>query len=111
MGGDPAQVSRGGGGQRMSEGEVVSRQVTLALEHGLHLSPISQLVRAASGFSAAVTLSFDGRTADVKSVYDLMLLGAPHGAHLLLEARGADATQAVQALGQLFDGGFAMPAE
>lgn len=93
----------------MSGEEVVSRQVRLSVAHGLHLSPISQLVRVATGFSSAISLSFDGKTADVKSVYDLMLLGAPFGADLQLEARGADASQAISALTELFDGGFIVP--
>ncbi len=86
--------------------DVVSRQVTVKLAQGLHLSPISELVRCASKFPCTVTLTFDGRTADVKSVYDLMLLAAPCGAPLTLEARGDDAEAAVDNLARLFDGGF-----
>lgn len=89
----------------MSE-DVVSRQVTLTVPHGLHLTPISQLVRCASSFAAAITISFDGRKADVKSVYDLMLLAAPCGSELTIEARGTDAEAAMESLNRLFDGGF-----
>ncbi len=95
----------------MSGSDVATRQVRLSVPHGLHLSPISQLVSRASEFSCSVTLSFDGRTADVKSVYDLMLLAAPYGAQLMLEARGADADLAVDALAKLFEGGFLIPSE
>jgi len=87
--------------------DVVSRQVTVQLAQGLHLSPISELVRCASKFPCTVTLTYDGRTADVKSVYDLMRLAAPCGAPLTLEARGDDAEAAVENVARLFDGGFA----
>lgn len=86
--------------------DVISRQVTVKLTQGLHLSPISELVRCASQFPCAVTLTYDGRTADVKSVYDLMLLAAPCGAPLTLEARGEEAAAAVEKVARLFDGGF-----
>lgn len=86
--------------------DVVSRQVTLTVPHGLHLTPISQLVRCASGYSSSIRILFDGRSADGKSVYDLMLLAAPCGSELTLEAQGADAAAAVDSLSQLFNGGF-----
>jgi phosphocarrier protein HPr len=90
----------------MGSNELVTRQVVLRVAHGLHLSPISQLVRCASSFQAAVTLSFDGRTADAKSVYDLMQLAAPCGSNLKLEANGVDAEAAAESVAQLFNGGF-----
>jgi phosphotransferase system HPr (HPr) family protein len=88
-------------------GEVpLSKDVLLKVAHGLHLSPISQVVRCASAYSSSVTLSFDGRTADAKSVYDLMQLAAPFGANIRLEVQGSDAAAALDSVSALFDGGF-----
>lgn len=95
----------------MSEADLATRQVTLTVSHGLHLTPISQLVSKANCFSSSITLSFDGKSADAKSVYDLMLLAAPFGARLTLEARGSDAQNAVDSLSKLFEGGFVVAAD
>ncbi len=94
----------------MEDGNVVFRQVQVTPEHGLHLSPISQLVRKALTFSSTISLKFDGRKADVKSAFDLMLLAAPSGAILELEACGSDATTAADAICELFEAGFVISA-
>jgi phosphocarrier protein HPr len=85
---------------------VVRRQVKVTPEHGLHLSPISQLVRKATTFASKISLSFDDRHADVKSAFDLMLLAAPCGAILSLEVNGPDADAAATAICDLFEQGF-----
>jgi phosphotransferase system HPr (HPr) family protein len=87
---------------------VVRRQVKVTPEHGLHLSPISQLVRKATTFTSKISLSFDDRHADVKSAFDLMLLAAPCGAILSLEVSGPDADAAATAICDLFEQGFAI---
>lgn len=95
--------------QAMQETPKIQRQVTVTSENGLHLNPISQLVRRAVSFGSSISLSFDGRRADVKSAFDLMLLAAPAGAVLDLEVTGADAAQASEAIIRLFESGFPAP--
>lgn len=87
----------------------IRRQVTVKPENGLHLNPITQLVRKALMFSSSISLTFDGRRADVKSAFDLMLLAAPCGAILDLETSGDDAPAAADAISQLFESGFPLP--
>jgi len=87
----------------------IRRQVTVTPENGLHLNPITQLVRRALMFSSSISLSFDGRKADVKSAFDLMLLAAPSGAILELETNGDDAPAAADAIANLFESGFPLP--
>ena len=95
----------------MSNVEVVTEQVTLTVAHGLHLTPISRIVSLALGFESTITISFDGKAADARSAFDLMLLAAPFGARLTLEAKGSDAQQALNSLADLFRDGFAASAE
>ena len=90
----------------MEDGNAVFREVRVTPEHGLHLSPISQLVRKALTFSSTIFLKFDGRKADVKSAFDLMLLAAPSGAILELETCGSDAVAAADTICELFEAGF-----
>jgi len=94
----------------MGEGsEPIRRQVTLTVEQGLHLTPISVLVRHAGKFSCRITLTFDGRVADARSVYDLMLLGAPCGSIMTLETDGSDAEAAADHIEKLFLEEFQVP--
>ncbi|MEI7699032.1 MAG: HPr family phosphocarrier protein [Planctomycetia bacterium] len=93
----------------MQETSKIQRQVTVTCENGLHLNPISQLVRRAVSFGSTISLSFDGRRADVKSAFDLMLLAAPAGAVLDLEVTGPDAEQASESIIRLFESGFPGP--
>ena len=94
------------GRKMMENGNAVFRQVRVTPEHGLHLSPISQLVRKALTFSSSISLKFDDRKADVKSAFDLMLLAAPSGAILDLEVSGVDAEVAAESICELFEAGF-----
>lgn len=90
----------------MTEHPSIQRKVRVTPENGLHLAPISQLVRTAVTYSSAISLLHDGKRADVKSAFDLMLLGAPHGAELELEVSGPDAAAAAAAITSLFESGF-----
>ena len=69
------------------------------------LSAAGRLAGVSESGSAA-----QSRAVDAKSMYDLMTLMAEHGAQLVLIARGADATAAIQAIGDLFDCNFRPPA-
>ncbi|MEY3173765.1 MAG: Phosphocarrier protein HPr [Planctomycetota bacterium] len=91
----------------MTENASIQRKVRVTPENGLHLAPISQLVRTAVAFSSSISLSHEGKRADVKSAFDLMLLGVPHGAELDLEVSGPDAPDAAAAIAGLFETGFA----
>lgn len=83
--------------------EPIRRQVTLANPNGLHLSPISALVKEAMGFESELLISFDGNIANARSTMELMLLGATCGAVLTVEATGGDAERAADAAVKLLE--------
>ena len=87
----------------MSESEISRQRATLAHRNGLHLSPIQQVVRTASQYSAQVRIHFDSKVADAKSAVELMLLGATHGALLEIEGLGSDAADAIQAVASILE--------
>lgn len=88
------------------DSSTVSREVVVGLEEGLHLTPMRALTMLAEQFACEISIQKGDRTVDAKSMLDLMTLMAEHGTQLLLVARGADAAEAVQALGDLFDCNF-----
>ena len=78
--------------------EDVTHKMTLGIANGLHLAPISRVVKSITELDCQVQIEFNGRSADARSASDLMLLAATHGAPLKLVAQGPDAEAAVRAV-------------
>jgi len=83
-----------------------TREVVVKLENGLHLGPSSQIVQLAQKFGSDLSIRKGDRTVDGKSMLDLLTLAAEHGTVLVLEARGVDASQTVEAVAALFERNF-----
>ena len=64
---------------------------------GLHARPCTRLARAVGRFRCQVRVEWNGRTADAKSVLELMRLTAPRGATLTFMAAGKDAQRCLAA--------------
>lgn len=92
----------------MSSTEPHATEVVVRLTNGLHLAPAMQIVRTAQQFRAEFSIRKGDRVVDGKSMLDLMTLAAEHGATLRLEARGADAADALSAVEALFERNFAI---
>lgn len=71
---------------------------TIEDEVGLHARPAAVFVRTAVGFSADITVTRDDRTADAKSLLEVLQLEAGKGAVITVTAEGDDADAAVAAL-------------
>lgn len=69
------------------------------------------LVRLANRFRSDVQLGKADQWVDAKSILSVMTLGATCGTELSVSAEGADAEDALQAIGELFEGGFDEPNE
>jgi phosphotransferase system HPr (HPr) family protein len=83
-----------------------SRQVTVVNPQGLHARPAHAVVTLASRFRSDIELVRDGEIADAKSILAILTLAAAQGSQLTLRARGEDAGEALEALTDLFAGGF-----
>ena len=75
-------------------------------ELGLHARPVTRIVQTASRFRCDVELEREGQKANAKSVMGMLLLGCHKGSKVTVRATGADAAQAVTAIGELFAGRF-----
>ena len=73
---------------------------------GLHARAAALLVQTANRFSAQITLSKDGQTADGRSIMGVLTLAATQGSKIQVEAVGDDAEQAVKAIERLVDKRF-----
>ena len=73
-------------------------RLTLAHPEGLHARVAASFVQALRHFQAQVTVSWDGRTVNGRSVIELLTLGAPCGSVLEVQTTGEDAVAALAAL-------------
>jgi len=93
---------------------VVETRITVSNKLGLHARAAAQLVKLAAGFDSSIQLSMVAgespggatKTADAKSIMDVMMLAAAQGCELTLTVRGRDATAAAAAVGGLFAARF-----
>ncbi|MHB1034103.1 MAG: HPr family phosphocarrier protein [Pirellulales bacterium] len=79
---------------------VVNRQ-------GLHARPAHLFVKLANQFESKIEVVKDSQRADGKSILSVIALCAEVGSQLMIEATGQDANDALDALGQLVEQGFA----
>jgi len=79
-----------------------SATVQLVNETGLHARPAAEFVKTAARYEAAVRVN----GVDAKSLLGIMALALPKGATVSIEATGADAQDAVDALEALVRSGF-----
>ena len=85
------------------------REATVGNRQGLHARPVMQFVDLASSYSSRISVtnvSKSDERLDGKSAMEMMLLDAPQGNVLRIEARGEDACIAVDALAALVEAGF-----
>jgi phosphocarrier protein HPr len=84
----------------------VLRKIEIKNKLGLHARAAALLVQTANRFSAQITLSKDGQTADGRSIMGVLTLAATQGSKIQVEAVGEDAEQAVKAIERLVDKRF-----
>lgn len=68
---------------------------------GLHARATAKFVQCASQFDADITVSRCGETVGATSIMGILTLGAGIGSTITVVAKGADAKDALQALGTL----------
>ena len=88
--------------------ETASARVRVSNRLGLHARPAMLFAERAQRHEAEVRVRRceDDDTVDGKSIMHLMMLAATKGTDLLIEAHGADAHEAVDALRTLVESGF-----
>jgi len=83
--------------------KTVKRPVVVKNREGLHMRPGEIFARLASQFESTITVVSGPQRVDGKSLLDLITLGAAQGAELEIEASGADAADALDALSDLIE--------
>jgi phosphocarrier protein len=73
---------------------------------GLHARAAAQLLRLANQFSSEIRLVKDGVEVNGKSIMGVLMLAAPKDTRILVRASGADAEEALAAIGALISRKF-----
>jgi len=76
---------------------------------GFHLRAAGRIVRLTKGFASEVTIRYEGRVANAKSIMGLASLAAEFDTVVEVQACGPDEDAAVAALCQLIQVGLALP--
>ena len=87
--------------------ETHSCKVVVTNEQGLHARPADLVAREAQRWESRIEFIGKSQRVDGKSILDLLTLAAEEGTHLVVEATGPDAREALDAIGNLFNKKFA----
>lgn len=67
-------------------------------ETGIHARPATLLVQAASKFNSDITLEYQGKSVNLKSIMGVMSLGVGQNADITISAEGGDEAEAIAAI-------------
>ncbi|ANZ57983.1 phosphocarrier protein HPr [Fructilactobacillus lindneri] len=74
------------------------RQFKITAETGIHARPATFLVQTASKFDSNISLEYDDKTVNLKSIMGVMSLGVGQNAVVTISAEGDDAKEALDAI-------------
>ncbi|GLK76317.1 phosphocarrier protein HPr [Methylopila jiangsuensis] len=79
----------------------VSRELPIINRRGLHARASAKFVQTVERFNANVRVSRSGETVSGGSIMGLMMLAAAPGTTIMVEASGAEASEALEAIAAL----------
>ena len=85
---------------------MVTQEVTINNEVGLHARPATFFIQKANEFKRGIWVEKDERRVNAKSLLGVLSLGITKGTTITLLADGSDEKEAVAALSELVSGNF-----
>jgi phosphocarrier protein len=85
---------------------MVSQDVTVVNQLGMHARAAAKFVHLATKFQAHIRVARDRREMDGKSIMGILLLAAGRGSTITISADGSDEREAIDALAALVASGF-----
>lgn len=86
--------------------ETLERKFTIRNKFGIHARPAALFVKTVSKFHSDIQVEKDGNIAAGKSIMGLLTIEGFQGSVINVKATGADAKEALDAIGQLIDNKF-----
>jgi len=83
-------------------------EIILKIQHeaGLHARPASLLVQTANRFQSEISITYNNKRVNGKSILNVLTLGVHRNAVIIIQAQGEDADQAISALKYLVENNF-----
>ncbi len=85
---------------------MVTQEVTINNEVGLHARPATFFIQKANEFKSGIWVEKDEHRVNAKSLLGVLSLGITKGTTITLLADGSDEKEAVAALSELVSGNF-----
>ncbi|AEO08433.1 phosphocarrier protein HPr [Buchnera aphidicola str. Ak (Acyrthosiphon kondoi)] len=76
-------------------------QIKITAPHGLHTRPAAQFVKEAKKFISEISIIYDGKVVNAKSLFKIQTLGLIRGSLITLSAEGEDEQQAIEHLSKI----------
>jgi phosphocarrier protein len=99
-------VDRESGTDRSPPSDAVTRVLEIVNKKGLHARASAKFVQTVERFDANVRVTRGHESVGGTSIMGLMMLGAAVGTSITVEASGAEAAAAIDALDKLVASGF-----
>ena len=85
---------------------MVTKKIVVQNRAGIHARPSSLIVQTANKFQSNIMFERGSLTVNAKSIMGVMTMAAGYQTELTISADGADETEAIAALEQLFAAKF-----
>ena len=85
---------------------MISREVTIKNNVGLHARPATFFIRKANSFKSSIWVEKEERRVNAKSLLGVLSLGIMQGTTITLIADGSDEQAAVESLSTLVENNF-----
>jgi phosphocarrier protein HPr len=84
---------------------MVEKQFTVTDENGIHARPASLLVSTATKYTSEISLIYNGKNVNLKSILGVMSLGIGLGEEFKISATGIDEQDALNGLEEALKNG------
>ncbi|NLM12446.1 MAG: HPr family phosphocarrier protein [Epulopiscium sp.] len=85
---------------------MVQKDLVVINESGLHARPAGLLVKAASKFKSNITILYQDKNINVKSLLNVLSAGIASGSKITLVCEGEDEQEALKTLTELIESGL-----
>ncbi|MFB5662919.1 phosphocarrier protein HPr [Alteribacillus sp. HJP-4] len=79
---------------------------TITNDTGIHARPATQLVNKAGQFASDITLEYNGKSVNLKSIMGVMSLGVGKGSDVTIKVEGSDEKEAMAAVEEVVKEGL-----
>ena len=82
---------------------MLSKTITVQNIHGIHCRPSSAIIKGAKQFESNIYAEANGEKANLNNILELISMGLPQSAEVLISAEGSDEEAALDKIAQLFE--------